>query len=86
MDLYVPTTTLDRPPAEAAEALRAEGWQGLCATGGISDLAAISAAGQIWCQAVTAPWLNLASGDRFRFDQSLAEVREAIHNGAVRGA
>ena len=86
MDLFIPTTTLETEPIMAARAIRAEGWRGICAIGGIADLRAIHAEGPVTCQAVTTPWLNLASDDRFRFDQSLAEVREAIHIGADRGA
>lgn len=84
--LFVSTATLDRPVLESVSALQAEGWRHLCVTGDAAQLHAVARERTLPAAFVQTPWLNLASDDRYRYDRSIAEVREAIRIAGDTGA
>jgi sugar phosphate isomerase/epimerase len=77
-DLYVATSTLELPPADGVLALLSEGWQQICVVGDAAQIHAVARERRVPAALVQTPWMNLASDDRYRYDRSIAEVREAI--------
>lgn len=85
-DLLVSTAAVDLPPAEGVRALLSEGWQHICVVGDASQLHAVARERALPAALVQTPWMNLASDDRYRYDRSIAEVREAMRIAGDTGA